>query len=65
MKRKVLMNTYGSAFPLKLDLDKQILSRYDFFTPCCVMVFGLSLNLRNLKEVARCNIHNLGYLFYW
>ncbi|KAG6716256.1 hypothetical protein I3843_04G037500 [Carya illinoinensis] len=28
MKRKVLMNTYGSAFPLKLDLDKQILSRF-------------------------------------
>lgn len=22
------MNTYGSAFPLKMDLDRQILSRY-------------------------------------
>lgn len=28
MKRKILVNTYGSAFPLKMDLDRQILSRY-------------------------------------
>ncbi|XAR51560.1 hypothetical protein NMG60_11006221 [Bertholletia excelsa] len=28
MKRKVLLNTYGSAFPLKMDLDRQILSRF-------------------------------------
>ncbi|KAK6927976.1 Proteasome maturation factor Ump1 [Dillenia turbinata] len=28
MKRKVLANTYGSAFPLKTDLDRQILSRF-------------------------------------
>ncbi|KAL8137401.1 hypothetical protein V2J09_003402 [Rumex salicifolius] len=28
MKRKVLANTYGSAFPLKMDLDRQILSRF-------------------------------------
>ncbi|KAF3945786.1 hypothetical protein CMV_027873 [Castanea mollissima] len=27
MNRKILANTYGSAFPLKMDLDKQILSR--------------------------------------
>ncbi|KAH7532879.1 hypothetical protein FEM48_Zijuj04G0069400 [Ziziphus jujuba var. spinosa] len=27
MKRKFLANTYGSAFPLKMDLDMQILSR--------------------------------------
>ncbi|XP_048328845.1 cyclin-B1-2 [Ziziphus jujuba] len=28
MKRKFLANTYGSAFPLKMDLDMQILSRF-------------------------------------
>ncbi|CAL1390734.1 unnamed protein product [Linum trigynum] len=28
MKRKVLANTYGSAFPLKMDLDRQILTRF-------------------------------------
>ena len=33
MKRKILVNTYGSAFPLKMDLDRQILSRYGF-SPC-------------------------------
>ncbi|XP_044506940.1 cyclin-B1-2-like isoform X1 [Mangifera indica] len=28
MKRKILANTYGTAFPLKMDLDRQILSRF-------------------------------------
>ncbi|KMT11292.1 hypothetical protein BVRB_5g109760 [Beta vulgaris subsp. vulgaris] len=28
IKRKILANTYGSAFPLKMDLDRQILSRF-------------------------------------
>ncbi|CAN4079566.1 unnamed protein product [Withania somnifera] len=28
MKRKILANTYGSALPMKLDLDRQILSRF-------------------------------------
>ncbi|XP_042493533.1 cyclin-B1-2-like [Macadamia integrifolia] len=28
MKRKILASTYGSAFPLKMDLDRQILSRF-------------------------------------
>lgn len=28
MKRKILANTYGSAFPMKLELDRQILSRF-------------------------------------
>ncbi|XP_021887982.1 cyclin-B1-2-like [Carica papaya] len=28
MKRKLLANTYGTAFPLKMDLDRQILSRF-------------------------------------
>ncbi|XP_059670559.1 cyclin-B1-2 [Cornus florida] len=28
MKRRVLANTYGSAFPMKMDLDRQILSRF-------------------------------------
>ncbi|XP_010265292.1 PREDICTED: cyclin-B1-2-like [Nelumbo nucifera] len=28
MKRKILANTYGSAFTLKIDLDRQILSRF-------------------------------------
>ncbi|XP_009771580.1 cyclin-B1-2-like [Nicotiana sylvestris] len=28
MKRKVLANTYGSALPMKLELDRQILSRF-------------------------------------
>lgn len=28
MKRKILTNTYGSAFPLKMNLEKQILSRF-------------------------------------
>ena len=27
MKRMALANVYGSAFPLKMDLDRQILSR--------------------------------------
>ncbi|CAK9179312.1 unnamed protein product [Ilex paraguariensis] len=27
MKRKILVNTYGSAFPLRMELDRQILSR--------------------------------------
>ncbi|KAK9723803.1 hypothetical protein RND81_05G026600 [Saponaria officinalis] len=28
MNKKVLANTYGSAFPIKLDLDRQILTRF-------------------------------------
>ncbi|KAK9133942.1 hypothetical protein Scep_013470 [Stephania cephalantha] len=28
MKRTVLASTYGSAFPLKMDLDRQILSKF-------------------------------------
>ncbi|XVF20579.1 hypothetical protein REPUB_Repub12eG0012700 [Reevesia pubescens] len=28
MKRKVMANTYGTALPLKMDLDRQILSRF-------------------------------------
>ncbi|PSS33620.1 Cyclin-B1-2 like [Actinidia chinensis var. chinensis] len=28
MKRRILVNTYGSAFPLKMDLDRQMLSRF-------------------------------------
>lgn len=28
MNKKILANTYGSAFPLKMDLDRQILSRF-------------------------------------
>ncbi|KAI6670509.1 hypothetical protein NL676_005394 [Syzygium grande] len=28
MKRRMLANTYGSAFPLKMELDRQILSRF-------------------------------------
>lgn len=28
MKRKILANTYGSAFPLKQEFDRKILSRY-------------------------------------
>ncbi|KAJ4973380.1 hypothetical protein NE237_006554 [Protea cynaroides] len=28
MKSKILASTYGSAFPLKMDLDKQIFSRF-------------------------------------
>ncbi|KAL6324490.1 hypothetical protein AAG906_013302 [Vitis piasezkii] len=28
MKRRILANTYGTAFPLKMDLDAQILSRF-------------------------------------
>lgn len=27
VKRKILANTYGSAFPLKMELDRKILSR--------------------------------------
>ena len=33
MKRRILANTYGTAFPLKMDLDAQILSRYEFEVP--------------------------------
>ncbi|XP_059640056.1 cyclin-B1-2-like [Cornus florida] len=28
MKRRILANTYGSAFPMKMELDRQILSRF-------------------------------------
>ncbi|GLJ15379.1 hypothetical protein SUGI_0252350 [Cryptomeria japonica] len=28
MKRDILANTYGSAFPLKMDIERQILSRF-------------------------------------
>ncbi|KAH9325202.1 hypothetical protein KI387_005380, partial [Taxus chinensis] len=28
MKRNILANTYGSAFPLKMDIERQILSRF-------------------------------------
>ncbi|GAB4834073.1 hypothetical protein Ancab_032326 [Ancistrocladus abbreviatus] len=28
MKRKILSNTYGTALPMKMDLDRQILSRF-------------------------------------
>ncbi|KAJ0551146.1 putative proteasome maturation factor Ump1 [Helianthus annuus] len=30
LKRKILANTYGSAFPLKQEFDRKILSRYSF-----------------------------------
>ncbi|MFS8011184.1 putative proteasome maturation factor Ump1 [Helianthus anomalus] len=30
MKRKILANTYGSAFSLKQEFDRKILSRYSF-----------------------------------
>lgn len=38
INRKVLGYTYGSAFPLKMDLERQILSRYEILTAvmnCC------------------------------
>ncbi|KAH9675865.1 hypothetical protein KPL70_018950 [Citrus sinensis] len=28
MKRRILVNTYGTAFPMKMDFDRQILSRF-------------------------------------
>ncbi|KAJ4707136.1 cyclin-B1-2 [Melia azedarach] len=28
MNRKILVSTYGTALPLKMDLDRQILSRF-------------------------------------
>ncbi|KAL0332269.1 UNVERIFIED_CONTAM: Cyclin-B1-2 [Sesamum calycinum] len=28
MKKKILMNTYGAAFPMKMELDRQILSKF-------------------------------------
>ncbi|KAL6994073.1 hypothetical protein U1Q18_012178, partial [Sarracenia purpurea var. burkii] len=28
IKRRILVNTYGSAFPLKMDFDRQLLSRF-------------------------------------
>ncbi|XP_011099285.1 cyclin-B1-2 [Sesamum indicum] len=28
MKKKILMNTYGAAFPIKMELDRQILSKF-------------------------------------
>ncbi|GMP54252.1 hypothetical protein CsSME_00019477 [Camellia sinensis var. sinensis] len=31
MKRRILVNTYGSTFPLKMDLDQQMLSRLNEF----------------------------------
>jgi hypothetical protein len=30
MKRQCKVNLYGSAFPLREELDRQILSRYEF-----------------------------------
>uniref|UniRef100_A0A2P2KWR8 Cyclin-B1-2-like n=2 Tax=Rhizophora mucronata TaxID=61149 RepID=A0A2P2KWR8_RHIMU len=45
MRRKILANTYGSAFPLKMDLDRQILSRLN----------SLSLSLaRSHNILPRC-----------
>lgn len=38
MNRKILANTYGSAFPLKMDLDRQILSRF-LFIPSFLCLF--------------------------
>lgn len=28
MKRQILANAYGSAFPLKMDFDREILSKF-------------------------------------
>ncbi|KAI3452123.1 hypothetical protein Pfo_008788 [Paulownia fortunei] len=28
MNKKILMNTYGAAFPIKMELDRQILSKF-------------------------------------
>ncbi|KAK6154915.1 hypothetical protein DH2020_009163 [Rehmannia glutinosa] len=28
IKRKILMNTYGAAFPMKMELDRQILAKF-------------------------------------
>ncbi|KAH9739452.1 hypothetical protein KPL71_019134 [Citrus sinensis] len=28
IKRRILVNTYGTAFPMKMDFDRQILSRF-------------------------------------
>lgn len=33
MKQRLLANTYGTAFPLKMDFDAQVLSRYGFELP--------------------------------
>ncbi|BBH00122.1 acclimation of photosynthesis to environment [Prunus dulcis] len=36
INRKVLGYTYGSAFPLKMDLERQILSRVTSYTDCAL-----------------------------
>lgn len=41
MKRRILANTYGAAFPMKMDLDAQILSRYEFELPVSDLYFYL------------------------
>ena len=28
MKKKILANTYGSAFPMKMEMDRQILAKF-------------------------------------
>ncbi|CAA0811668.1 Proteasome maturation factor UMP1 [Striga hermonthica] len=30
LKKKILANTYGAAFPMKMELDRQILSKFVF-----------------------------------
>lgn len=53
MKRKVLTSTYGSAFPLKRDLEKQILSRYEFLSLCInEWFYGFHRISESVKELA-------------
>lgn len=31
MEKRILANTYGTAFPMRMDFERQILSRYESF----------------------------------
>ena len=47
MNRKILANTYGSAFPLKMDLDRQILSRLLFIPSFFVSILEIFYFVQN------------------
>ncbi|KAK3004119.1 hypothetical protein RJ639_020110, partial [Escallonia herrerae] len=53
MKRKMLANTYGSAFPLKMELDRKILSRRTRGNETGTNRFCKLNSLRKLREKDR------------
>ncbi|MFQ6641462.1 hypothetical protein Gotur_016382, partial [Gossypium turneri] len=60
-KFEILANTYGTAMPLKMDLDRQILSRYVsiFMTNYCS--FNPNFKLGTRKEKKRLAMENSSF----